>query len=304
MEDDRPIDGEIIDAGSAAPEGGSGLPAPARPDSLYVLPLNEKPFFPAQTLPLIMNEGPWLETVQNIGENQHHLVGLLLARPESADEVTPDDFYGIGTLVRMHHPVRGDGKIQFIAEGVTRFKVLEWLSDKAPYQVRVAYPMERRTDLSDEVKAYAVAIINTIKELMPLNPLYSEELKFFLKHFSPNEPSPLADFAATLTTATKENLQEVLETRRILKPRLEKVLRAASTRSWKSRARRWRSARHVDEKMQRAAARVLPARAAEGDPEGAGPRQGRPDRRGRELQRAAGAADRARARGRSASTRK
>ncbi len=45
----------------------------------------------------------------------------------------------------------------------------------------------------------------------------------FLQHFNPNEPSQLADFAAAMTTASRTELQEVLETTRIL-PRLEKVL--------------------------------------------------------------------------------
>jgi ATP-dependent Lon protease len=68
-----------------------------------------------------------------------------------------------------------------------------------------------------------VALINTIKELLPLNPLYGEELKFFLSRIGPDEPSNLADFAASLTTASKEELQGVLEATPMLE-RLEKVL--------------------------------------------------------------------------------
>jgi hypothetical protein len=44
-----------------------------------------------------------------------------------------------------------------------------------------------------------------------LNPLYSEELKFFLNRFSPNPG--LTDFAATLTTSTKQNLQDAANLR-------------------------------------------------------------------------------------------
>ncbi|MFS9605692.1 hypothetical protein, partial [Klebsiella pneumoniae] len=64
---------------------------------------------------------------------------------------------------------------------------------------------------TDEVKAYGMALINAIKELLPLNPLYSEELKNYLNRFSPNDPSPLTDFAAALTSATGNELQEVLD---------------------------------------------------------------------------------------------
>jgi ATP-dependent Lon protease len=214
-----PLEGEIVSEGS-----GAQLPATtAWPDELYLLPLSEKPFFPAQTLPLLMNEAPWLETVKAIGDTPQHLVGLVLAKPDNTDEATYEDFNTLGTVVRMHNPVRNEGKIQFIAEGQRRFRIVQWLSKNAPYLVRVEYPNEPGKQDSEEIRAYGVAIINTIKDLLPLNPLYSEELKFFLNRFSPNEPSLLADFAATLTTANKQELQDVLETLP-LKKRMEKVI--------------------------------------------------------------------------------
>jgi ATP-dependent Lon protease len=223
-EDTHPLEGEIVEPGDNA-GGTPNLPAQTLPATVYLLPLTEKPFFPAQTLPLIMNEGPWLETVKRIGESGHHLVGLVCVHGDSSDDARPEDFYGVGTLVRMHHPMRSEGKIQFIAEGITRFRVKEWLSPKPPYFARVEYPAEQRqtSAVEEETKAYALAIINAIKELLPLNPLYSEELKFFLNRFSPNEPALLTDFAASLTTAPKEKLQEVLEAFSLRK-RMQKVL--------------------------------------------------------------------------------
>jgi len=223
-EDQHPIEGELI--GPEDDRGGTAnLPAQTLPATLHILPLTEKPFFPAQTLPLIMNEGPWMETVKRIGQTGHHLVGLVCVHGDSSDDARPEDFYGVGTLVRMHHPMRADGKIQFIAEGLSRFRIAEWISPQAPYLARVDYPAEQRMSaaLEGETKAYALAIINAIKELLPLNPLYSEELKFFLNRFSPNEPAQLTDFAASLTTAPKEKLQEVLESFNLRK-RMQKVL--------------------------------------------------------------------------------
>lgn len=217
--ENTPIEGEIL----KQPDEQKLLPAERWPSELHLLPLSEKPFFPAQTLPLIMNESAWMETVEAIGESTHHMVGLVLVKPEDSDNATREDFKTLGTVVRMHHPAKNEGKIQFIAEGLRRFRIVEWISDKAPYKVRVEYPNEPGKPDSEEIKAYAMAIINTIKDLIPLNPLYSEELKFFLNRFSPNEPSPLADFAASLTTASKQELQDVLESLG-LKRRMEKVL--------------------------------------------------------------------------------
>ena len=217
MPNDISLEGEIV---SETPQLPATQPLPTE---LYILPLTEKPFFPAQTLPLLMNEGPWLSTIDAIGETPQHLVGLVVVKPDNTDDVKRSDFRGIGTVVRIHHPVKSEGKMQFIAEGMRRFRIVEWISDKAPYRVRVEYPNEPGKPDSEEIRAYSIAIINTIKELLPLNPLYSEELKFFLNRFGPNEPSLLTDFAASLTTASKQELQEVLEAL-VLKKRMEKVL--------------------------------------------------------------------------------
>jgi ATP-dependent Lon protease len=220
-ENQNPIEGEIVEV--VSDKQTIGLPAQTLPTTVHILPMTDKPFFPAQTLPLVMNQGPWMETVRQIGETPQHLVGLVLVHGDKSDDATSEDFYGVGTLVHMHHPMHADGKIQFIAEGITRFKVVEWISGVPPYYARVEYLSTPRQTQGEEIKAYALAIINTIKELLPLNPLYSEEIKFFLNRFSPNEPSLLTDLAASLTTAPKEKLQEVLEAAN-LRRRMEKVL--------------------------------------------------------------------------------
>jgi ATP-dependent Lon protease len=68
-----------------------------------------------------------------------------------------------------------------------------------------------------------MSLINIIKELMTLNPLYNEELKQYLNYFNANEPSALADFAAAITSADAEELQDIFETVNLLE-RMEKIL--------------------------------------------------------------------------------
>ncbi len=136
MPNDPALEGEILPDDRQLPA------APVLPAELYLLPLTEKPFFPAQTLPLLMNEAPWLSTVEAIGETAHHMVGLVVVKPDNTDDVKRADFRSVGTVVRMHHPVRTDGKMQFIAEGARRFRIVEWLSETAPYKVQVEYPNE------------------------------------------------------------------------------------------------------------------------------------------------------------------
>ena len=213
----------IIEASpDTAQAGVPARPDQVLPDVLHLLPLQARPFFPAQVMPILMNENLWLETVQQVGESGHRLVALVMVHSEREGIPEPQDFYSVGTAVRIHDPVREDDKLQFIAEGVRRIRIVKWLSDKPPFKVQVEYPSESDGE-GDEVKAYAMALINTIKELLPLNPLYSEELRSYLDRFRPNDPSPLTDFAAAITTATREDLQEVLATLPVLR-RMEKVL--------------------------------------------------------------------------------
>jgi ATP-dependent Lon protease len=129
----------------------------------------------------------------------------------------------MGTVCRIHRVHREGEQLQVLLEGLQRFRVSQWLRDKPPLMANVHYYPERAEPRSEEQKAYAVAIINIIKELIPLNPLYGEELKVFLARSNPNEPSVLADFAASLTSASREDLQEILETVS-LQRRMEKVV--------------------------------------------------------------------------------
>ena len=198
------------------------------PSELCLLPLAERPFFPPQTLPVLMNEDHWRETLDYIGQTEHRLAGLVLVKTGHPDHASTSDFHEIGTVVRVHHPVISQGKVQFIAEGLQRFRIREFCSAKAPFLAQIDYPQEPRYRNMEQMKAYAVAIINTLRDMAPLNPLYGDELKFFLNRFNPNEPSPLADFAASLTTASREELQHILETVH-LRERMEAVIELIKT---------------------------------------------------------------------------
>jgi len=206
------------------PSKNLALPEQIQPDKLYIIPIHNRPFFPAQVLPVIVNDDPWAETLERVAKTPHQRMALFYMEhpPTDAETFDPDALPTHGTMVRIHRATREGGKLQFVAQGMARIRIRSWLRRKPPYLVEVEYPQSEE-DPRDEVKAYGMALINAIKELLPLNPLYSEELKNYLNRFSPNEPSPLTDFAAALTTAPGPELQEVLDCVPILK-RMEKVL--------------------------------------------------------------------------------
>ena len=220
---EQDIPHEVIEE-SESNNTGVVLQGHALPDKLYIMPVHNRPFFPAQVLPIMVNPEHWAQTLARVGKTPHHCVALFYmdTPPESAEDFDPDSLPEHGTVVRVHHASQQGDTLQFVAQGLARVRIRSWLSRKPPYLVEVDYP-RTPADPSDEVKAYGMALINGIKELLPLNPLYSEELKNYLNRFSPNDPSPLTDFAAALTTAPGSDLQAVLDTVPVLK-RMEKVL--------------------------------------------------------------------------------
>ncbi|MCP5130285.1 MAG: endopeptidase La [Pseudomonadales bacterium] len=222
-ERDEAIDAEVV---SPPPKSGPQAPAVADdvlPDKLYLMPLPHRPFFPGQVQPVGINPGQWGSTLEAVGKAGHGLIGLSYVNEADPAAIEARRFPEIGCVVRLHRPPLAEQKGQFLAQGVKRFRIVRWLSDKPPYLVQVEYPGSQGERGSDEVKAYAMALIKEIKELLPLNPLYSEELKQYLANFSPNQPSLLADFSAALTTASGDKLQEILDTLPLVS-RMEKVL--------------------------------------------------------------------------------
>jgi ATP-dependent Lon protease len=202
--------------------GGLVVPDQMLPRRIHLLPVSHRPFMPGLVQPVVFDEDAWQPTVERVGQTPHHSVGLVYVPEDDPREADPDDFPEYGCLVRIHNVNHESDSVQIVAQGISRFRITGWLNRTPPYLVEVEYPEIEEED-DDSVRAYAMAIINTIKELLPLNPLYNEGLKNYLQNFSPREPSPLTDFAAALTTATGDELQDVLETVPLLK-RMEKVL--------------------------------------------------------------------------------
>ena len=219
---------EAAEAGQDAKSGRGDSYAPAvmddvLPDTLYLMPIPSRPFFPGQVQPVAINPQEWGSTLEALGKAGQGVIGLSYVDRAEPSAVDPRQFPDIGCVVRLHRPPVAEQRGHFLAQGIRRFRIVRWLSDKPPYLVQVEYPRSQGDRDADEVKAYAMALIKEIRELLPLNPLYSEELKQYLANFSPNQPSLLADFSAALTTASGDNLQEILDTLPLVS-RMEKVL--------------------------------------------------------------------------------
>lgn len=194
-------------------------------DEVYIFPVTRRPFFPGMAAPIIVESGQFYEALKDIAQSDHKFIGLLLTKEENIDVATAnvDDLHKIGVLARVLRiiPIEKGGA-QVILNMEKRFKVIEPIKGER-LKARIEHIEDAPTASDENIKAYAISIITTIKELVKFNPLFKEELQVFLSHSDFTEPGKLADFAVALTTASREELQDILQTLDI-KDRIEKAL--------------------------------------------------------------------------------
>lgn len=181
-------------------------------DDLFILPINRRPFFPGMAAPVMIEPGPLYEVLKLVAKQEQKYVALVLTKKEgvNVNKVTFKQLYKVGVSARILRiiPVDGGGA-QVVFNMENRIELKKTIKDKHLRAHVVAHSDSKK--LTDEVKAYSLNIISVIKEILKLNPLFKEELQIFLGHSDFTEPGKLADFAVALTTASREELQEVLE---------------------------------------------------------------------------------------------
>lgn len=183
------------------------------PHQVFILPLTRRPFFPGMAAPVVIEQGPFYEVLKMVAKTDHKSMGLFLTKKEDVNvyEIGFDDLCKVGVLARILRIIPMEqGGAQVVLNMEKRVSMTKPLKSKY-LRAQVKYHEEASEKLTKELKAYSISIITTIKELLKLNPLFKEELQIFLSHSDFTEPGKLADFAVALTTAGREELQDVLE---------------------------------------------------------------------------------------------
>ncbi|HTY63219.1 MAG TPA: endopeptidase La [Acidobacteriota bacterium] len=192
------------------------------PTHLPVLSIRPRPLFPGLPIPLEVGSEQ-LASIQHAIEYTSKTIGILLVRDLDAPE-SPENLYRVGVAAKILRVFQSENEgTSILVNCVERFTAEEITKTDFGLVAAVKYqaPMELR--ITEELKAYAMAIITTLRDLVKLNPLQSEAIKMFLSRSTFDDPGKLADFAANLTTASGAELQEILETFDV-RTRIDRVL--------------------------------------------------------------------------------
>ena len=227
-----PEDAELVkdENGAATPGSTLVLARHVLPARLPVLPIGNRPVFPRMTLPLAVQDPPLRDMIVETAKSRTKLLGLVLSRKTESQEqphrARKSDIHRVGVvaeILQTAQPAGADGPVQAMLGALERMRIDDVIREDPHLVAKVEYLVETETAVNEELKAYSISVIQSIKELVKLNPLHKEELNLFMQHSNLNEPGRLADFAAALTTADGEELQDILETVGI-RSRLHKVL--------------------------------------------------------------------------------
>jgi ATP-dependent Lon protease len=197
----------------------------AYPDKLPIMALPSRPVFPKVMVPVALESEDLQRMIKDVTQSGKRLVGLVLEREDTEpdeDGIVEGEVYDVGVVAEVINVSSSDGEMTAVLSALDRMRIVRVLSH-VPYLVAEVEYLKDKGAPTDELKAYTLAVINSIKDLVSQNPLYKEQLSLLLSEGDLDEPGLLADMAAFLTSAEPAALQDVLETLDVRR-RLEKVL--------------------------------------------------------------------------------
>lgn len=192
------------------------------PEVLPLLPLFNVLLFPKMMFPMEIF-GEQSMTLVDEAMARDRLIGLIMAKkspPETRYE--PEDFHKIGTsCVILKMAKTGDQRAQLLVQGISRFRITEFVPGKPYIQARVVnLEDEEVKDL--EAEALMANLVNLFDRIVKLTPLLPQEFGAMAKSIT--SPGILADMIASIINATVEEKQRILETLDV-KERLKEVTR-------------------------------------------------------------------------------
>jgi ATP-dependent Lon protease len=192
------------------------------PTHLPILPIRPRPLFPGLPVPLEVG-GEQTPSIQHALEYSSKTIGIVLVRDPNGSDA-PENLYSIGVAAKILRAFQGENETtNILINCVERFTIEAISKAEFGLVAKVKYELPTQQTITEELKAYAMAVITTLKELVKFNPLQSEAIKMFLGRSTFDDPGKLADFAANLTTASGAELQEILETFDV-RTRIDRVL--------------------------------------------------------------------------------
>jgi ATP-dependent Lon protease len=145
------------------------------PDELPILPLRGVVVYPQTVVPLTVGQPRSIRLVDDatIGER---IIGLVTSKDPELSTPGPADLFSIGTAAIVHRLFRApDGTIRIVVQGLSRIRVLEYLSEEPYLKAKVELALEKVED-GLEVEALNRNVRDQFAKIAELIPSVPREL--------------------------------------------------------------------------------------------------------------------------------
>ena len=193
------------------------------PEILPVLPLAGAFVFPKMLFPLEISGTPSITLIDEAMAGDR-LIGLVMLKQTPSCECSRqiEDYYGIGTsVVILRMAKTADNKAQLLLQGISRFRIIEFVEGKSYLQARVKH-LEEQEVKDIEVEALMANLNSLFERIVKLSPFLPQEFGAMAKTIT--DPGVLADLIASVINATTEEKQKIIEILDV-KERLREVTR-------------------------------------------------------------------------------
>lgn len=193
------------------------------PKTLFILPVHNRPIMPGITLPLSFQGDTYVPLLQQIADSTDKMIGVAYVRTLNKEDILKSELHQVGTVLKLVRVMVNEDGVQVLARALHRIECRQVLSTSPQVKWEVAYRRDLPLKPTEEVKAYTLAVISQVKELISLSPLFQEQLKMLVSHLDYENPGLIMDLITAMTTAEPHRIQDILATFDITE-RAKKVL--------------------------------------------------------------------------------
>ena len=199
-----------VGATKGGPGGEEGGEESTRlPDVLAILPLRGVVVYPLTAVPLTVGQPRSVKLVDDASVGQR-IIGLVTSLNPELEMPGPDDLYRVGTAAQVLRLFRApDGTIRLVVQGLSRFKIEEFVEADPYLRARVTLAQESAIEEGIEIEALMRNVMDQFQRFAELMPSLPAEL--LASALSVDDPRQLVYGVATYVRMTVADGQRLLE---------------------------------------------------------------------------------------------
>ena len=185
---------------------------PDIPSELSILPLRDSVIYPMLIAPLSVAREAGVQLIDESIVGNNRVIGVVAQRQPQDENPGFDDVFEYGCAVIIRTLVKMPDAVRLIVQGVSRFRIVERLSE-SPYlraKVQVIDEPSVPEERSEEIEALRRSVAALFEQAIRLSPQLPDELRTLTQ--AVQETNVMADLVAAHMTLEVGDKQKILET--------------------------------------------------------------------------------------------